>query len=223
MIADCTLINNGGDGILLGPVSVAQVSNTSSNNNTGTGVKLATQVNLSLKDVVIDGCTCESNGTAGIALLNDYSGTRIQGCSIQANTCSDNGAYGILLDGGADASVLFCSICGNICNNNSTHGILLDTRIKYCTLSGNTCSNNRGDGTGSGIYADGAENDEVELNSITGNVCINDATDTLQTYGIYMGENTKDNVLIGNPCYGNATANIQDDGDDNDIAHNTGA
>jgi len=223
LITDSFITDNSNSGILLGPVTVAQIADCIIYNNAENGIGLYTQPNLSLSDVSIEGCTCKGNGNVGIHLNNAYSGTRISGCAIEGNTCNDNTNYGIALVGAANAGIVFCTICGNICDSNLIHGIYLYTHIKYCTLTGNTCSNNRGATTGSGIYADGTEGDEIELNSICANPCVNDATDEYQQYGIYMGTNTKDNTLIANTTYGNGTSNIYDDGDDNDIAHNTGA
>lgn len=224
LVSDCVSRDNGGDGMLLGPIIDAQIENCRCTNNAGDGIEIASQLALGSEEIAIIGCTCKSNGGSGIYVSNQYPGVIINGIIIMANPCTDNGAYGIRLSAAQNAPIRFVSVTGNLCDGNSESGIYLSSNVKYSTVASNSAINNRGASTGSGIYADGeADGNEVEYCSVTGNSCCNDSSDSHQQYGVYFGSNTKNNTIIGNTAFGNAAAQFVDSGDDNDFAHNAGA
>lgn len=224
LIVDCIIRDNSDDGILLGPITNAQIENCRCVNNAGDGIEIASQPALGSSEITVLGCTCKDNGGSGVYISNQYPGVILNGIVLMGNPCTDNGAHGIRLSAAENAPIRFVSATGNLCDGNQESGIYLSSNVKYSTIAGNSAVNNKGSSTGSGIYADGEDDgNEVEYCSVTGNSCCNDASDSFQKYGIYFGTNTKNNSVVGNTAFGNETAQILDSGDDNDFAHNTGA
>ncbi len=110
-------------------------------------------------------------------------------------------------------------LSGNICNNNKFIGIRM-LNSERSLLVGNICNNNNtslSGGAGISITVLGAEN--CRYNTVSGNVCCDDAA--TQDYGIsetVAGANY--NIILGNCCVGNIVANISTVGANTIKEHN---
>ena len=104
-------------------------------------------------------------------------------------------------------------IIENHVNESGKHGITI-SGVRN-TVVGNTCVNNDQQDLGNnGIQITG------DFNTITGNVCTDKQAVETQDYGIGLSGTSENNVVLGNICWGNVVGGINDNGTDNEVAHN---
>ena len=123
---------------------------------------------------------CVDGGEMGITVAKQSTEGRVID-----NTCSNNGAVGIVVGSEASRYVSDILVSGNVCRDNGRHG-----RNDATTAAGR-----------SGIRVFKGRNI-----TLTDNVCGNTGTNDSQMYGIWIGES---DVVVGdNELSGNSTAEI---------------
>ena len=198
----------------------------------GNGIRCGTSSDSMLSSLTISGCVITQSGSSSIA-LDDTNGIYItsnnNGVSargILVNSCHISGGlgHGVYLGSSNGGILVGFAIQANTIYDNDRNGIKI-YRAKYGSIASNSISNNGVESSvneRSGIHLDGGVGSEAQGISITDNVCSDDTGTPVQEYGIYLGANTKDNVIVGNSFSGNETLPITDSGTNNEIAHNAG-
>jgi hypothetical protein len=156
------------------------------------------------RGIVCSGNVCVGNDASGIFAAN------VDNWAISGNTCSDNGTYGIVVDG------LFSnvSVSGNTCfdsraggSRTQDAGIIVNNQshplCNNVSVSGNVFRNN----LFAGIWIATTTTNLLDNLSVCSNVC------TDSQYGILVAEATAgamSNIAIsGNVCAGNSTADFR--------------
>jgi hypothetical protein len=142
-----------------------------------------------------DDVAIQSNHVTGSGGVTNVSGIYVTGtgvtrATIQGNTSSSNGGPGIVVDG------VHAAVIGNIVLNNSLVGV--------------------GSQNGISIGAGLATPDAV----VIGNDCSDTQTTHTQQFGLYIGANATDAVVIGNKGFGNTSWGVYDAGTRTVRAHN---
>ena len=184
-VDDMVAIDNVGDGISTGPLSI--VRGCSASSNTGAGIRTSSGSTIErcvagFNTVAciqagstnsVTGCTAYASGSIGI-----LTGTS---CNVVACTSSTNNGVGISVGNGS--SVLDCTSRGNL-----TNGILASSAT---LIRGNHCAFNGGGGDGAGILVTSGDC-RIEGNNCTG-----------ADRGIDV--DAAGNVILRNTCSGNTT------------------
>lgn len=94
-----------------------------------------------------------------------------------------------------------CVVNNNVIGKGFGHGLVLD-RSTFMTINGNVITDNVT--SGDGIRIESSASTESGHNTITGNVITNNAG-----YGIReVGDDTNDNIILGNICNGNTAGQL---------------
>lgn len=199
VINKCKFDNSGAAAILLYNGSRNIVTGNITKNSKTAGIYCNGETKY-----LIENNICSNNGNFGI-----YSESTIHDGIIIGNSLIDNITYGMEVRGGR------CIISNNYAKGNNGCGINVFIG-DYCVLTGNVAMNNGAAYAGIEIYYS-------NYCTVIGNNCSDDQGAPTQKYGIWLrawlGVCDK-NEVIGNICMNNVTAAIQDDGANNDIAHN---
>lgn len=177
--------------------SNAIVVGNKSLSNTSTGIF----VEEGTDDVTVAGNTSNSNGTYGIAVASATNGRTTERVTISGNICRANTQSGILV-AATTASGAVCrdvTVVGNVCMENDQgdtghHGILIS-----CVVGG-TCEN---------II-------------ISSNRCGDRQGEATQTYGLGIGANTGEILVVGNDFSDNVTGGVDNGGSNVTIRSNIG-
>lgn len=164
---------------------------------------------------LITDCGEDLDGSGGIAV------TLSSHCVVSNNVITDC-FRSTITNGISIIAADFCTITGNVCVNNSGNGIYVGRSTRN-TITGNVCQNNSigNVNTFSGIKLAVHTAVNSIYNVVNDNQCIDTSLIGTQKYGIEENDANQDhNVIVGNVCKGNVTAEILRQGANTEIAHN---
>ena len=188
------------------------------------GIQCYFNTGTSFEEVLIANNILQNNGSAGGTAFDGITvvhagGVTCRNVVISGNVLNSGDRDGIVLEGNATSHIRGFSITGNTIVGQIFKGIRVGANVKYGTITGNVVMNSNS----YGLDVNGTSGNTAAYLSITGNCFADDRAGLAsQDYGIVLGAFADSCVAIGNTLYGNVTAQLLDQGTNNDIAHNPG-